>query len=469
MAQIVYAVAPSSAESNFWTTRLSRPVRMGPKSSVHCKSATMVLKNVTEIETGVNDTFVVQLVSGDLNSQVLVIVPAGEYASSADLAAAIQNAFNNQIPGLQIVGDTGQPENVYASCMCSFNAPAFIFTVLGPQQPQPFPDDPLSEFSTTAQWTPGQPVGTSIQRTAPGAADWYGWVRVLTAGSAGSSQLSCQVDPAAPAGWAGMLGYRAPTGADTDPTEPNTTTVAIVMTLGAPPEILVNGQVVAPNGAVGGVVAAGDVFRIFRLAGNIGFVRVVGANEVLMHNAGAIDLRAQLAFGSIFAGGVLAGLRWTPGIRPVQGPALNQLGAVNPNSVKSIVFGALGEATGFVPQKTYTAAAGATAVFTSDTPILLQNTYPSVQILVRNLPLLAWDGNTGRPAPIVASVPKVALMQLQDGQQLLYTDPAPTPIACRFADEQSITELVLELQDTDGDRVETTGRTQIVLVITNPV
>jgi hypothetical protein len=429
---------------------------MGPRSAVYAKSAICLLRNVTGVEAGVNDSFEVELVAGDTDTMTSCTVAAGEYDSASALAAAIQTAFNESVPFIYLPDSTGEEVTTFATLLCTFNAPNFVLTLVGPQSMNAFGDD--SVLTAGVEWVPGE-EGTQITRTAPGP-DWSEHVLVENNSVRGSTNLEMQVDPAAGAGWQAMVAYVVGTPANISP---ENTAYAIVAELGQLPRLYVGGvEVAAPNGVLGGVVAAGELFSLNHSEGFVGFERRADVNsgDTEMHEvvgvvSGLTDVIALYSQGT-----TVTNLARVPGLQPVGSNDFNE------STIKSLRFGELGTSVGFVPQKIYTnPVAAPTATFTSDTPILLQNEYPSVKILCRSLPLQVWDGTTGRNLPILASIPKTALVQQQEGQQLLYVDPAPEPIACRFADEQAVSDLVFELQDTDGNRVETTGRTEIVLVV----
>lgn len=468
MAQMVLAVAPETGDSAHFTTRFNRPLRLGPKTQVHVKSAVMTLYGSLEVELGVNDTFSVQLIAGDATTAVNVTVPSGEYASPAALANAVAAAYNNQVGIVPVVDSTlpaGSPAvQCFSAAACTFTAPNYTLSIMGPQQAV----RPPASMVLAPDVTTGG--GVNIVRAGAGG-DWSGYGYVPVAPSFGSSTLMCCIDNSATAAWSGMLAYAGQMLPEIAP--PNTRAAIVMERAGAVPLIFVDGFLVAPNGAIGGAPQQGEYFRIESVAGALNFQRGMGgtpANPPLvwqtMHTEANFSIAGSFPVYNMFSVGTMRGLFWTPGLSLTPPPlAANNFGAINPSTQKSATFDNLGLLMGFRPGQAYVSAdAAPTVSLVGDQPITAGGVFPSLQIRFNNLPIESYDGASGRVQPIAASLNKDALTVVNNGLQLLYTDPHPTPLACRFVNETALNSLEVEIVDTDGNRATLVGRTQVVVI-----
>jgi hypothetical protein len=231
--------------------------------------------------------------------------------------------------------------------------------------------------------------------------------------------------------------------------------------------------------------APGEYFRIIREGGNVLFQRAVGGTaqipplkaawQTIHEEIGARSMSGLYAVYSLYSPGqTMRGLFWTPGLTtsppPLRTAGAEQIfGAVNPATQKSITFtNDLGLLCGFVPGRTYTSTASAPTVsFSSDQPLTVGGFFPSLNIFVNNLPISTFNGRSGRVEPIIASINKNTLSITNDGLQLLYENPAPYPLACRFANETAVDTLEIEVRDSDGNRATLSGRSSVVLIFSN--
>ena len=495
-------LASGDNDSNAFVNQLgSKGLLLGPNSTLAVRSFSVNPAERIGIVAGVNNTFVLKLDKSAAES-FTVTIPPGEYNTLQELAPVLARAMNDACVMQEFTDSTsGDPVALGSSCAVRLKRHGtkpigFRLSVYGPV--------PATVVSWGGTGNPGLhkvvltgTTGSGIERADNTKEGFDGSYAVGDPLSRGAGEFQCQIS-GAKKGTAYI--YRGYCGLTTvAPTKPSPQRAGRRLMFGA---WIQHGQNIILN--YPGVAAVDTGKRttrqtavLFRRAGDkmYFYYKDDGSSTTELWK----DLAAPYTAGGLpdVLHPVLAladasqfvRIRYMQDISSQALPLMSEgetsappdrltavvthdnddgtqteLGAVNCNTVKEFTWGFAGPTLGFTSGTTDSDASRLITVESQRTP-LGQDEHPALSVHCPSLPVHSINGVLARVDHCICDAPKTELVAVGGDNKLVWHEQFPLRLPIGYASPTRVSELRIEIRDSDGNLAALRGRSTICLLI----
>ena len=494
-------LASGDNDSNAFVNQLgSKGLLLGASSKLTVLNFSVNPAERLGIVTGSNDTFTWKLDERAATS-FTVTIPAGEYNTLAELVPVLTRAMNDSCQ-IQAFRDSSSKNDIMCGSAAEVRVlrqahkpTGFRISVFGPIPPS----DPNWGAGDAGLHQMVAPTGPSVTRADKSVTGYDGSYAVCEPLARGAGEFAAQISGVKPGKgttyiFDGYLGLAADV-----PARPNPLNAAEQLLFGAR---LRHGRNIRVNwpgegGYNTGKPATRQTAILFRRAGDTMYFYYKDNGQSATeqwkdlapaYTAGNLPdvLHPVLALADAAN---FVGISFMPDITSVPLPALQEeersvaplsqptvvrqeledgsnviLGAVNTSTVKLFTWGNAGATLGFTSTTTRSDASQLVTVH-SERTALGSDEHPALSVHCPSLPVHSINGTLSRVDHCIVDAPKTELIAVGGDNKLVWQPAFPVVLPIGYASPTRVSELRIEIRDSDGNLAALRGRSTICLLV----